>query len=258
MRPYDPSMDLRIVTVAERPDMKSSFTGPEADPWPAFMGEDPIAPLFYSTNRIAHPEYGLIAYDAAAPDQAAARAFCAPFAWDGDPALGELPADGWDGVIWRSARDRQAGREPNLVSALEITIRADLQGTGLSGRMLAAMRDNVARLGFEHLVAPVRPNRKHLVPDTPIGEYAALVREDGLPRDPWLRVHVRAGGRIVGTCKRAMVIPGTLEEWRSWTGLPFDTSGPVVVPGALVPVQCSVEHDYAVYVEPAVWVHHQL
>jgi hypothetical protein len=139
LRPYDPSMDLRIVTVAERPDMKSSFTGPEADPWPAFMSEDPIAPLFYSTNRIAHPEYGLIAYDAAAPDQAAARAFCAPFAWDGDPALGELPADGWDGVIWRSARDRQAGRKPNLVSALEITIRADLQGTGLSGRMLAAM-----------------------------------------------------------------------------------------------------------------------
>jgi hypothetical protein len=30
------------------------------------------------------------------------------------------------------------------------------------------------------------------------------------------------------------------------------------VPGALVPVQCSVEHDYAVYVEPGVWVHHKL
>jgi hypothetical protein len=25
-----------------------------------------------------------------------------------------------------------------------------------------------------------------------------------------------------------------------------------------VPVQCSVEHDYAVYVEPGVWVHHRL
>jgi hypothetical protein len=35
-------------------------------------------------------------------------------------------------------------------------------------------------------------------------------------------------------------------------------SGPIVVPGALVPVQCSVEHDYAVYVEPGVWVHHRL
>ncbi|MBO0803326.1 MAG: hypothetical protein J2P25_09675 [Nocardiopsaceae bacterium] len=190
-------MELRIATIAERPGMKSTFTDADADPWPAFMGEDPLASLFYSVNRITHPEYGLIAYDASAPDQAIARAFCASFAWDGDPALGELPADGWDGVIWRSARDRQAGRKPNLVSALEITIRTDLQGTGLSAKMLAAMRDNAARLGFER-------------------------------------------------------------EWRSWTGLPFDKPGPVAVPGALVPVQCSVEHDYAVYVEPAVWVHHQL
>ena len=55
-----------------------------------------------------------------------------------------------------------------------------------------------------------------------------------------------------------MVIPGTLDEWHTWTGLPFGESAPVVVPGALVPVQCSVEHDYAVYVEPAVWVHHRL
>ena len=251
-------MDLRIATIAERPAMKSRFVNEEAEPWPAFMNEDPFAWLYFSDVRIAHPEYGLIAYHADTPDEAVARAFCVPFAWDGDPALGELPVDGWDGVIWRSARDRQIGQKPNMVSALEITVPTDLQGTGLSGKMLAAMRDNVKRLGFKDLVAPVRPNRKHQVPDMPIEEYAALVREDGMPQDPWLRVHVRAGGQIVGTCKRAMVIPGTLDEWRSWTGLPFDESGPVVVPGALVPVQCSVEHDYAVYVEPGVWVHHRL
>jgi hypothetical protein len=145
-----------------------------------------------------------------------------------------------------------------VVSALEITVLTDLQGTGLSAKMLAAMRDNVKRLWFKDLVASVRPNRKHPVPDMPIEVYAALVREDVMPHDPWLRVHVRVGGRIVATCKRAMVIPGTLQEWRSWTGLPFNEPGPVVVPGALVPVQCSVEHDYAVYVEPAVWVHHRL
>jgi hypothetical protein len=173
--------------------MKSRFVNKETEPWPAFMNEDPIALRSFSDVRIAHPEYGLIAYDAGTPDRAVARAFCVPSAWDGDPALGGLPADGWDGVIWRSARDRQIGRKPNLVSALEITVPADLQGTGLSGKMLAAMRDNAARLGFEHLVAPVRPNRKHLVPDVPIEEYAALVRQDGLPQDPWLRVHVPAG-----------------------------------------------------------------
>ena len=146
-------MDLRIATIAERPAMKSRFVNEEAEPWPAFMNEDPIAWLYFSDVRIAHPEYGLIAYDADAPDQAVARAFCVPFAWDGDPALGELPVDGWDGVIWRSARDRQIGQKPNLVSALEITVPTDLD-FARPGKILAAMRDNVKRLGFKDLVAP--------------------------------------------------------------------------------------------------------
>jgi hypothetical protein len=87
--------------------------------------------------------------------------------------------------------------------------------------------------------------------------YAFRVREDGLPVDPWLRVHVRAGGRIEKVAPRSMVIPGTLEEWREWTGLPFDKTGPVLVPEALRPVHCDVEHGVAVYVEPNVWVRHR-
>lgn len=79
-------------------------------------------------------------------------------------------------------------------------------------------------------------------------------QRSGLPEDPWLRVHVRAGGRIVSICHRAMVVPGTLAVWREWTGLPFDRSGDVIVPSALVPVQCDVAHDHDVYVEPAAWV----
>ena len=113
-------------------------------------------------------------------------------------------------------------------------------------------------LGFEHLVAPVRPNGKHLQPDVSIEAYAALRRDDGLPVDPWLRVHVRAGGTVVGVSARAMTMAGSLDQWRSWTGLPFDTTGPVIVPEALIPVYCDVAHDYAVYCEPCVWVHHDL
>ena len=66
-------MDLRIATIAERPAMKSRFANKETEPWPAFMNEDPIALLYFSDVRIAHPEYGLIAYDAGTPDQAVAR-----------------------------------------------------------------------------------------------------------------------------------------------------------------------------------------
>lgn len=80
----------------------------------------------------------------------------------------------------------------------------------------------------------------------------------GLPVDPWLRVHVRAGGTIVKVAPASMVMAGTLAQWREWTGLPFDTDGEVHVPQALVPVHASLAHNHAVYVEPNVWVRHDL
>jgi hypothetical protein len=68
---------------------------------------------------------------------------------------------------------------------------------------------------------------------------------------------VRLGARIVKLCPLSMVVPGSLAQWRAWTGLPFTVSGPIDVPGALAPVHVSVEHDHAVYVEPNVWMHHR-
>lgn len=131
----------------------------------------------------------------------------------------------------------------------------DRQGTGLSQRMLVAMRENAARHGFAELVAPVRPNGK-ADPHEPMSSYALRARGDGLPVDPWLSVHVRAGGRVATVAPRSMVVPGTLAEWRQWTGLAFDRTGPVLVPGTLAPVHCDVEHGVAVYVEANVWVVH--
>ncbi|MFF1300177.1 MULTISPECIES: hypothetical protein [unclassified Streptomyces] len=66
------------------------------------------------------------------------------------------------------------------------------------------------------------------------------------------------GGEILGTAPTSMVIPGPLEQWRRWTGLPFDEDGEVVVEGALVPVHCSVKAGHAIYVEPNVWISHNL
>jgi hypothetical protein len=124
--------------------------------------------------------------------------------------------------------------------------------------MLAAMRDNVRRLGFRELYAPLRPTDKDKEPLTPFAEYAARRRADGLPFDSWVRTHVRAGAEIVKVAPRSVVIAGTLAEWRRWTGLPFDKSGAAIVPGALNPVHASLDQDHAVYVEPNLWVPHPL
>jgi hypothetical protein len=91
-----------------------------------------------------------------------------------------------------------------------------------------------------------------------MADYDRRFRPDGLPHNPWLRTHIRAGGRLAGIAPASMVVAGSLTQWRAWTALPFDADGPVIVPGALVPVHCSLAHDHAVYVEPNIRVHHPL
>lgn len=250
-------MDLVIANLADRPDLAGllwDFDGL----WPRFMEEDPISNLFYARAATDFAPFVMVAVDAQDAGRPVARSCSVPFAMGEGIGRPELPADGWDGVVRWAWADGVQGRPPTHVSALEIAVRPDLRGKGLAGVMLEAMRTNVAAHGFSDLVAPVRPSHKAFEPHTPMAEYASRTRDDGLPHDPWLRVHARAGATTVGVCPRAMTIPGTLAEWRAWTGLPFDRSGDVVVPDALTPVHCSVEHDHAVYVEPGVWVHHRL
>jgi GNAT superfamily N-acetyltransferase len=135
---------------------------------------------------------------------------------------GELPAGGLDRVTIWAFNDRLDGRAPDTGSAVEIAVGRVHRGSGLSYRMLAALRDAARAAGLTRLVAPVRPTGKHCHPVLPMAHYIAIRRGDGLPADPWLRVH---GGRILQVAPASMVMAGSLAEWRAWTGLPFDRTG---------------------------------
>jgi GNAT superfamily N-acetyltransferase len=252
---------LVVSTLAERPDWRDKVFAPEIQSAvPEFMRHDRAGSLYYGDGRLDRfLEYGIVAVDPAEPDRPVARAFCVPFAFrDGRLQRAELPDRGWDEVIRWGDEDHGAGCRPNAVSALEIMVAPRLHGQGIAQRMLAAMRDNVRRLGFADLYAPLRPTMKDKEPLTPVAEYAARRRADGMPWDPWVRVHVRAGAEIIKVAPLSMVVTGTLAEWSAWTGMSFDRSGPAIVPGALSPVHVSCEQDYAVYVEPNLWVHHRV
>jgi GNAT superfamily N-acetyltransferase len=248
---------ISIVTLADRPDLAERLDDFDTCDIAPFLYRDAITEAFYRELVAHHPEFSLVAVDPADPGVPLGKLCTAPFSWPGDPAR-DLPADGYDAVFLSAAADLLAGRRGNLVSPLIAMVQPQLRGRGLASRLLAAARRNTARLGYRSLVAPVRPTRKHLCQDVPMARYAERTGPDGLPADPWLRVHVRAGARIVGLAPRSVTITGTLDEWRAWTGLPFDVSGPVAVPGGLVPVHCDVEHGVATYVEPNIWVHHAL
>ncbi|MFJ8075242.1 N-acetyltransferase [Streptomyces sp. NPDC096176] len=248
-------MDIEITTLAERPELQGPMWQ-MLDTWVEFVTHDPIAWAYIGRIVGELPEYVLVATDA--EGEVVGRAFSVPLAMDVDGRR-DLPAGGWDQVMLWAFSDLRHGRKPDIVSAIEITVATGRQGQGISGLMLAAMRDNVRRLGFDELIAPVRPSAKSAEPLALIDEYAYRTREaDGLPHDPWLRVHVRAGGVIEKVAPTSMTVTGSLDQWRTWTGLAFDTTGQVEVEGGLVPVHCEAERGYGVYVEPNVWVRHRV
>ena len=102
------------------------------------------------------------------------------------------------------------------------------------------MIKSMVRIGkksnLESLIIPVRPTLKKDYPLVDMKRYITWDREDGLPFDPWLRVHARLGGEIVKVCSKAMRISGKISDWEGWTGMKFPVSGEYIIPGALNPV----------------------
>jgi len=250
---------LQLVTLRARPALRSQvFSEPFRAAWPEFMLHDPAASLYFDKpNFDAYLETAFAVVDTAQPDIAVGRAFAVPFVF-GEPGRDQLPDSGWDEVIRWGHQDQALGRQGNALSALEIMLLPTHRGRGSSAVVLRAMADHARARGFREFFAPVRPTVKHLEPSTPIGDYVKRMDANGLPFDPWLRVHVRAGGRIVKVAPTSMVIPGTIADWTRWTSMTFHESGQWAVPGALVPVHISLEQDQGVYVEPNVWVRHNI
>lgn len=244
-------LPVDITTVAERPTLAS--TSFDAGPWGTFMQYNRVADAHYFQSIESFPELCLVATTDDGVVVGDAHAVRLAF---GGPGRETFPPGGYEQALVWMHHDLKRGAPTNAACALNISVATSLQGQGLSGHLLGTLRHAAA--GLDRLIAPVRPTWKDREPRTPMAEYAARVREDGLPYDPWLRTHVRLGGRIVGVAPTSWLIAGTLAEWRSWTGLPFDVDGPVDVPHALAPVVCDVSADYAIYVEPGVWVDHDL
>lgn len=223
--------------------------------WPEFMLHDPVADEHWHELFDRFNEYQFALLDTGT-NRMAAMANSLPFFWD--RPLEDLPEGGWDWVFLKAVEDHTNGVRPNIQSAIQINIHPDYQGQGLSARMVQHMRGIARAKGFSSMVAPVRPNEKSKYPLTSIDDYIQWTDPQGLPFDAWLRVHARLGARILKPCHQAMTIRGTRAEWETWTGLKFPQSGQYYVPGALIPMQMDVEKDEGIYIEPNVWMVHQV
>ncbi|MGH2839669.1 MAG: GNAT family N-acetyltransferase [Solirubrobacteraceae bacterium] len=213
------SVELRTVTFAERPQLRDEAAAIGASVWPEYNRHGDVVGRLWSRLTSEHPGFQFALVDAS--DETVALGFTLPCRWDATVA--GLSA-GIDGVFDAAFADEPP--TPDTLCAVAAEVAPERRRAGLS------------------------------YPLTPIERYAAWTRTDGMPFDPWVRLHVRLGADILHPEPRSLRITAPVADWERWTGLALPESGEYVFPDGLAPLSVDCEQDVARYREPNVWVRH--
>ncbi len=161
-----------------------------------------------------------------------------------DLSADDLPDSGWRFAI-QSAGSKQ---KPNCLCLLVANVDPNARGLGLSQLLINRAKQATLDLGFDTMIAPVRPTLKHNSPLISMKEYISK------QTDPWINMHCKSGGRIANICSESVLIKASLPKWREWTGLPLLTAGEKLLPGGLAPLRVDIEKNIGTYCEPNVWI----
>jgi GNAT superfamily N-acetyltransferase len=246
---------FQVITPLTRADYRDLVRGLTKLAWPEFMLHDQVANELWHELLDRFPEYQLALYDTE-NKRVAAMGNSFPLRWEG--SLENLPEGGWDWAFVQAVNDHKQGLSPNFHCAIQAVIHPDYRGHRLSAPIIEAVHTLTKAKGLQALIIPVRPNEKSKYPLISIDDYITWKNEEGLPFDAWLRVHARLEGKIIKTCDESKTIRGTRTEWEEWTSMRFPQSGEYIIPGALNPIEMDVEADEGVYVEPNVWIVHEI
>lgn len=243
---------VTVITHTEEPDLASRFDQLFPSVWPEFnMHGDVLHPAW---DRLygEFPAYQFLLVNDRT-NTLLARGNTLPFFWDGYPD--HLP-EGIDALTEQGFAEQGSGPAPNTLSAMAAEVPPENRSRGLGTLLLKAMAALTSQSGMSALVAPVRPTRKFRYPLTAVEEYMHWNAADGLPFDPWIRIHVLLGAKILKPAPRSLKISGTVAEWESWTGMAFPASGTYVIPDGLATLDIDRLRDIGCYWEPNVWMQH--
>ena len=216
-------------------------------PWPVFLSEDLSVKKYWQRLYQVYPEYQLLFR---INSKYVGVANSAPIYWNGN--IDDLPA-GFDEAIETIIEEN---KKPNTLCGMAVVISKEYLGKGISSKIINNLKKLAKSYGYSNLIFPVRPTLKSQYPTISMDNYINW-EKDNLPFDPWLRVHMKIGGKILKVAKPSMIVRGTVSDWQRWTGMYFGESNKYTIQGALNPVNIDLETNVGEYIEPNVWVLHK-
>lgn len=243
---------VRVIPHSEEPELTSRFDQLFPSVWPEFNTHGDVLEPLWGRLYEDHPDFQFVLVGDRT-NTLLARGNTLPFGWDGDPR--HLP-EGIDALAQQVFAADPSGPGPNALSAMAAEVPPENRRKGLGSMILKAMSGLAAAHGLSNLVAPLRPTRKVRYPLTPIEQYMHWKLPDGLPFDPWMRIHVLLGAKILRPAPRSLRITGTVAEWEAWTGMALPATGTYVIPEGLATLEIDREKDLGCYWEPNVWMQH--
>jgi hypothetical protein len=248
-----PTNAFRAVTVAQQPDLQAILIAADQAAYPEFLLHSAFADLWPSIYK-DFPDYQFALLDAHT-DAVLAHANSVPFHWDGNVA--SLP-DSAPALAQLAQSARRTATTTTALGALQAVVHVEHQARGLSRHVLQSMAALADQRNLADLFAPIRPTQKERYPLIDMQAYAQWQRSDGLPQDPWMRVHHQLGATPVGVPQAWATVTGTRAQWEDWTAMALPQTGTYVIPGGLVPLDIDIEADHGRYEEPHIWMHYRI
>lgn len=240
-----------LYPLSHRPNKLAELTHLHAISWPSFFAEDTATKAYWSKLLKLQPMEQLLLLNE--QQHLAGAIHSTKIHWDG--SIEQLEG-GWSSAIQQGV-ESVGNQDTNTLVALAALVAPEERGQKLSTVLLNKIKEHAAAEGMKRCIIPLRVTGKSRYPEMSFDEYALSKTPDGKPLDPWLRVHIEAGARVIGIAHHSQKIVASSQQWETWLNRPFKCKGEYSH-SSLHSLLTINSEGKGVYEEPCIWVEHPL
>ncbi|OHD16852.1 MAG: hypothetical protein A2086_13255 [Spirochaetes bacterium GWD1_27_9] len=244
-------MDYKLMTLKQNPSLTEKQWQVTQQIWERFLLNSKVANNNWNKLEKYFPEYQMFLLDN--DNEIIGFANTIPIRLD--KKLSRLPQTGWDWLMQKGVGDHEKDLIPNYLGGLQIGISKKYQNKGYSTIIIKEVKKKFVENKLNGLIIPIRPTLKHLYPLISMKDYMYWKENDKI-FDPWIRIHLNCGAKIIKICKKSMLYTATIREWEEWTGLSFKTTGNYIIKGALSKLFIDIRKNIGKYYDENIWVHY--